>query len=81
MAVRKTKRWANQNFEKVRSVLGTFTGVNGAVVDGQASKWLDAHINNEWTEHVIRHRALFDRDFIPQLSKVLSVAPEEHFVA
>jgi hypothetical protein len=77
LALRKTKRWANENVEKVRSVLGSFTGVKGAAVNSQAAKWLDAHINSEWTEHVIRHRALFDRDFIPQLGKVLGIAPEE----
>lgn len=75
-AVRKTKKWAGGNAKKLRSVLRTFTDASPGGPN-EAALWLDAHIQNEWHEHVLRRGSLFDLDFAPQIAKVLDVSEEE----
>jgi hypothetical protein len=76
-ALSKTKDWANRNPDRLRSVLTSFIDSSSASVTNQAPHWLESHISGEWAEHVLRHGALFDREFIPQIAKVLRVAPGE----
>ena len=76
-ALRKTKHWANRNVDKLRRVLGSITGAHASPQACDPASWLEAHISHEWKEHVIRHGALFDKDFIPHLAGILEVSIDE----
>lgn len=71
-AIRKTKKWAGENVNKLRLVLSSFTDAPPAS-HSQAAMWLDSHIHSEWHEHVLRRGSLFDRDFALQIAKVLDL--------
>jgi hypothetical protein len=76
-AVRKTKKWAGESIEKLQSVLQTFTNPVHPLRTNEAALWLEAHIENEWCEHVLRRGALFDREFTSQIARVLAVPEPE----
>ncbi|MGD0578871.1 MAG: hypothetical protein ABSC08_08075 [Bryobacteraceae bacterium] len=75
-ALQKTRKWAGDNVAKLRSVLRDFTYPPSGEPT-QAGLWLEAHIGNEWHEHVLRRGALFDREFATQLARVLDIQPHE----
>ena len=57
-ALQRTRRWAGDNVAKLRSVLREFTHPPFGEPT-QAGLWLDAHVQNEWSEHVSRRGSLF----------------------
>lgn len=71
-ALRKTQRWTNRNVPKLRRILAPFID-RPPNTGNEAALWLQYEINYAWAEHSRRFGGLFDRDFLPQLSRVLDV--------
>lgn len=76
LALQKTKRWGGENTAKLGALLRDFIDSPGGS-PSEASKWLHAHIQHEWHEHVIRRGALFDRNLTAPIAKVLNVQERE----
>lgn len=73
-ALQNTKRWARKNVAKVQSA---YSKLMADTTNYQ--RWLDWSIANAWVEHAQRLGGLFNADFIPELSKIMSV-PEADLI-
>jgi hypothetical protein len=75
--LKKTKRWAHGNTQKLQELLRSFDVSLAAHSRTDISRWIDANIKITWPEQIRRLNGLFDREFVPYVANVLGVSPDE----
>ena len=70
-ALTATKQWARTNTATLSAVL------KGLKQDDNYTTWIEWLAENQWSDHARRHGGLFEKSFVPLLSRVLDVEPDE----